>query len=153
MDYTTGLLTIENFTYTYDFIESLIDVPVYPSMYYAMSCFITKWRNMGLCPEELVTDAYYEYTKLSYQDKIIMHEQELATMEVSRSDAEEKECSAMNIVISDEDYQYTPFDPDSPIHGETMQFMRNLVTKYRKEREEWERRIEEEAAAEIREMH
>lgn len=151
-DPVTGILRIENFTYTYSFIEDVIVTAVYPSMYHYMSGYIAAWRNMGLSPEELVTDAYYEYTKLSYQDKIEMHEQDLINLESMRAEAEEKEQSAMNIVISDEDYPHTPFDPDSPIHYETIQFMRKLVTKYRKQRDEFERQIEEEEAAEIREM-
>jgi hypothetical protein len=152
-DPVTGLLRIENFTYTYSFIEDVIDTPVYPSMYHYMSGLIVVWRNTGgFDTEQLVRDAYYEYTNLSYQDKIEIHEQHLVNLKSMRAEDEEKEHSAMNIVISDEDYPFTPFDPDSPIHEETMQFMRKLVTKYRKQKEEFERQIEEEEAAEIREM-
>jgi hypothetical protein len=150
MDYTTGLLTIDNFTYTYDFIENLIDdIPVYPSMYDFMARYIIERREILQRlqlndPEEFVWGAYYKYIELPIEEKIKMHEQELADLEKARLGAEEKEHSAMSIVLSDEDYPKTPFDPDSPIHKETMQFMRGLVTKYRKQREEYERRIYEE---------
>jgi len=130
MDPVTGLLTIGSKTFTYNDFDPVNIVR--PSQYEFMaSHMLNNYKNIEM--------ARMVYDNLSLAQKNELSEAMLSILEYKRLMAEAKEVSAMNFLIDESE-----FDPSNPIYHDICGFVRTLVAKYKKEREEYERQIVEE---------
>jgi hypothetical protein len=138
------------FVWSYSIFECINGDPVSPSMYeyftgYVLSNILKDQlydiQAEDYCEGDLEEDAVAAYYALPLNDRVNMH---LRTLEILRGNlviADSKETAAMNWVL---DHENQPFDPTSPIYGEVVDFVRDLVTKNRERRELLEHQVQEE---------
>ena len=138
------------FVWTYSVFEDINGEAVSPSMYEYFTGYVeskmTKDRLYEIeaedyCDGDLEEDAVAAYYALPLDDRVNMH---LRTLEILRGNlviADSKETTAMNWIL---DHENQPFDPTSPIYGEVVDFVRDLVTRNRLKRELLEHQVDEE---------
>ena len=138
------------FVWTYSTFEDINGEAVSPSMYEYFTGYVqSKISKEQLyeieaddyCEGELEEDAVAAYYALPLNDRVNMH---LRTLEILRGRlviADSKETAAMNWILDNENQ---PFDPTSPIYGEVVDFVRDLVNRNRLRRELLERQVDEE---------
>jgi hypothetical protein len=136
-------------TLTYSDFETFTGESITPSMYHWFTSYIiTNHTKDDLrdieCgdgfSEDLLSEAVDAYFEEPINDRIELHEQTLANLQRSHAVADAKETAAMNWILENN----SPFDPSSPIYGETCDFVRGLVEKYRVKRERLAAEIHEE---------
>jgi len=130
------------YKWTYSTFERFLEESITPSMYNYMATYV-----MTHMPEEMMAsfesfDPYYleveavdSYFDQPINDRIDMHEQELADLEKQRQDLEIRKYAAE---------QTDMFDPTSPIWNESRDFIAGLVQKFTRQLESVERQIFEE---------
>jgi len=138
------------FVWSYSTFEDINGEAVSPSMYdyftgHVLSNILKEHlydiQAEDYCEGDLEEDAVAAYYALPLNDRVNMH---LRTLEILRGNlviADSKETAAMNWIIDNENQ---PFDPTSPIYGEVVDFVRDLVTKNRERRELLEHQVHEE---------
>lgn len=138
------------FVWSYSLFEEINGDSVSPSMYEYFTGYVeskmTKDRLYEIeaddyCEGDLEEDAVAAYYQIELCDRVAMH---LRTLEILRGNliiADSKETAAMNWIL---DAENQPFDPTSPIYGEVVDFVRDLVNRNREKRELLERQVHEE---------
>ena len=138
------------FKWSYSDFENFLNENITPSMYEFMAGFVFEniskdalWELEAedYAPghlEETAVTAYFDIPALERQE---MHVQMLENLNAELKVTEEKEAASMNWLIDDEKH---PFDITSPIYVEMCNFVRSLVEKYKKKRDDLENQIHEE---------
>ena len=138
------------FVWTYSMFEDINGEAVSPSMYeYFTGHVESNFSKEQLydiqayeyCEGDLEEDAVAAYYKVELCDRVAMHARTLEILRGNLVIADSKEVAAMNWIIDNENQ---PFDPTSPIYGEVVDFVRDLVARNRETRKLIERQVDEE---------